>query len=70
MNDSCSTSVPASNFGGVNLRTLPGLPPSIVDGQAVYDGYPSQNINFNGNAVNVGYPSYAITNTPSTNPDA
>ena len=70
MNDSCSTSVPASNFGSVNLRTLPGLPPSIVNGQAVYDGYPSQNIDFNGNAVNVGYPSYAITNTPSTNPDA
>lgn len=69
MNDSCSTSVPASNFGGVNLRTLPGHPPSIVNGQAVYDGYPENVITFNGDAVNVGYPSYALTYTPSTNPD-
>ena len=70
MNDSCSTSVPPSNFGGVNLRTIPGYPPSIVNGQEVYDGYPSSNFMFNGNAVNVGYPSYAITYTPSTNPGA
>lgn len=70
MNDSCSTSVPASNFGGVNLRTLPGHPPSIVNGQAVYDGYPYNDVTFYGNAVNVGYPSYAITYTPTTNPDA
>lgn len=66
MNDSCSTSVPASNFGGVNLRTIPGLPPSIVNGQAVYDGYPDNDLTFNGDAVNVGYPSYAITYLPTT----
>lgn len=59
--DSCSTSVPASNYGSVNLRTLPGLPPSIVNGQAVYDGYPQNNEYFNGDAVNVGYPSYALS---------
>lgn len=70
MNDSCSTSVPASNFGGVNLRTLPGIPPATVNGQAVYDGYPGEDFTFYGNAVNVGYPSYAITYTPTTNPDA
>lgn len=70
MNDSCSTSVPASNFGSVNLRTLPGKPPSIVNGQAVYDGYPDSDVLFYGNAVNVGYPSYAISFTPSTDPNA
>lgn len=66
MNDSCSTSVPASNFGGVNLRTLPGLPPTIVNGQAVYDGYPQNDPFFNGDAVNVGYPSFAITYQATT----
>ena len=70
MNDSCSTSVPSSNFAGVNLRTLPGHPPSIVNGQAVYNGYPGDVITFYGDAMNVGYPSYAITYTPSTDPEA
>lgn len=70
MNDSCSTSVPASNFGGVNLRTIPGHPPSIINGQEVYDGYPGDVIDFAGDAVNVGYPSYAITFAPSTDPAA
>ena len=70
MNDSCSTSVPASNFAGVNLRTIPGHPPSIVDGQEVYDGYPGNDYTFYGNAVNVGYPSYALTYEPPLSPDA
>ncbi len=70
MTDSCSTSVPPSNFGGVNLKTMPGFLPSIVNGQAVYEGYPSENMNYRGEAVNVGYPSYAIAYTPSTNPAA
>ena len=66
MNDSCSTSVPASNFGGVNLRTIPGHPPTIINGQAVYDGYPENNYTFYGDAVNVGYPSFAITYQATT----
>ena len=70
MSDTCSTVVPASNWGGVNLRTIPGHPPSIVNGQAVYDGYPENDVTFQGDAVNVGYPSYAISYTPPLNPDA
>ncbi len=66
MNDTCSTVVPVSNYGGVNLRTIPGYPPSIVDGQAVYDGWPRNNYTFLGDAVNVGYPSYAISYLPLT----
>lgn len=64
MNDSCSTSVPASNFAGVNLRNLPGLPPEIVHGQEV--DYTRNDLNFYGDAVNVGYPSYAITYQSTT----
>ena len=70
MANSCQNSVPPSNFAGVNLRTLPGHPPSIINGQEVYDGYPESIMTFKGNAVNVGYPSYAIGYTPSTNPNA
>lgn len=65
MNDTCSTSVPPSNFAGVNLRTIPGHRPSIVNGQEVYDGYPDNSYGFEGNAVNVGYPSYALTYYPT-----
>lgn len=65
MRDSCRTSVPASNYGGVNLRTLPGHPPSIVDGQQVYDTYPENDFTYKGSAVNVGYPSYALSYLPS-----
>ena len=60
MNDTCSTVVPASNYGGVNLKNLPGYPPTPVKGQP--------GSNFKGDAVNVGYPSYAITWIPPTNP--
>lgn len=64
MNDSCSTSVPASNFASVNLRNLPGLPPEIVKGHVV--DYQRNDINFKGDAVNVGYPSYALTYMATT----
>ena len=67
MATTCSASVPPSNYAGVNLRTIPGHPPSIVNGQEVYDGYPGNDATFLGNAVNVGYPSYALSYTPSTN---
>ena len=70
MANSCQNSVPPSNFAGVNLATIPGHPPSIVNGKEVYDGYPENNMTFNGNAVNVGYPSYAMSYSASTNPDA
>ena len=33
---------------------LPGHPPSIIDGQEVYDRYPENDRTFYGNAVNVG----------------
>ena len=67
MANTCSTSVPPSNYGSVNLRTLPGLPPTTtIDGQPAYDGYPSNDMFFTGNAVNVGYPSYAISYVPSS----
>ncbi|CAF9920108.1 hypothetical protein IMSHALPRED_004817 [Imshaugia aleurites] len=69
MNDSCSTSVPASNIASVNLLTVPGVTPSLVNGKEVDDAESTNNILFNGNAVNVGYPSYAISSQPLTNPD-
>ena len=60
MTDTCSTSVPASNFASVNLKTLPGHPPATENGQGVYDGHVPFDSTFKGDAVNVGYPSYAI----------
>ena len=70
LNDSCSTSVPPSNFGGVNLATIPGHPPdSVVNGHAVYNYYPKNDFTFMGNAVNVGYPSYALSFMPPTSPN-
>ena len=65
LSDTCSTSMPPSNWGGVNLATIPGHPPdSVVNGVGVYNGYPSNAYTFQGNAVNVGYPSYAISYLP------
>lgn len=49
---------------------LPGHPPSIVNGQEVYDRYPENDLTFYGNAVNVGHPSYAIAYLATTDPDA
>ena len=71
LNNTCSTVVPASNFGGINLRAIPGIPPSsIVDGKPVYDG--SSHMDpyhfYNGEAINVGYPSYIIAFLPLVNP--
>lgn len=62
MNNTCATTVLASNFGGVNLKTLPGYDPSYFDGGGnVTKGYPGHDYKYDGAAVNVGYPSYAIT---------
>ena len=70
LTETCATVVPPSNFGGVNLRTIPGYIPDVVDGLEVYNGYPSHNQTYQGTAVNVGYPSYAISFLSTTNPNA
>lgn len=58
ISDTCQNAQPASNLGGVNLRQYPGLPPSSSDkakgGNWIY---------YTGEAVNVGYPSYLISQT-------
>ena len=64
MANTCATSVPPSNYAGVNLKGIPGYPPKIVDGEETYlYGY-DHDANFTGAAVNVGYPSYALAQQP------
>ena len=56
ISDTCSIVVPASIYGGVNLREYPGSPPpsspAAKGGNWEY---------YTGEAVNVGYPSYIIS---------
>lgn len=58
ISDTCSTVVPPSNMGGVNLREYPGFPPPSTGGARSGDWN-----HYTGAAVNVGYPSYLLTNT-------
>jgi len=67
LSDSCATAVPPSNIGSINLRTIPGYDPSYYIGDNVGKGSPSRNVTFEGNAVNVGYPSYLITGAINPN---
>ncbi|KAK4696418.1 hypothetical protein P7C71_g1489, partial [Lecanoromycetidae sp. Uapishka_2] len=60
LNDTCATVVPPSNIGSINLKTIPGYDPSYFVGDNVGKGYPAADATFEGNAVNVGYPSYMI----------
>lgn len=60
LSDSCATSVPPSNIGSINLKTIPGFDPSYFVGGNVGKGYPTYDRTFEGDAVNVGYPSYLI----------
>lgn len=70
MTSTCAAAMPASNYGGVNLRTIPGYLPHTVDGQEIYDGSVEKNITYIGSAVNVLYPSYAMSFLSLTNPYA
>ena len=61
MNDTCSTTVPPTNYGSINLKTLPGYDRSYFDGGENMDhGWPNSDYHVMGNAINVGYPSYAL----------
>lgn len=70
MTSTCAAAVPTANYGGVNLRTIPGYLPDVVDGQEIYDGHSSENWTYIGSAVNVLYPSYAMSFLSLTNPYA
>lgn len=67
LNHTCSTVVPPSNVGSINLKTIPGYDPSYFVGDNVGKGYPMHEAAFAGNAINVGYPSYLIVG--NTSPD-
>ncbi len=57
MNNTCATTTTPSNYGSINLATLPGF-------EAGTDNKPPQwNYNSEGGAVNVGYISYALSTT-------
>ena len=70
MTNACAAVVPPCNYGGVNLRTIPGYLPQNEDGEEIYDGHAEKNFSYSGEAVNVGYPSYAMSFLPLTNPYA
>ena len=65
MSDTCSTVVPTSNLGGVNLREYPGNPPSSPGTKNKPAGWNY----YTGEAVNVGYPSYMLTNFLPVSPN-
>ena len=61
ISDSCSSVVPASVVGSVNLRYFPGHPPD-----SFYQGAnPGSWVDYTGEAVNAGYPSYIISVRPT-----
>ena len=60
ISDSCSSVVPASTIGGVNLRHFPGNPPPSPQLEAD----PGSWVHYTGEAVNAGYPSYIISKRP------
>lgn len=61
MNNTCATTTIPSNYASVNLKTPPGIDPSYFLGaQGSGKGYAANDLNYQGTAVNVGYPSYII----------
>lgn len=58
MNNTCATTTTPSDYGSINLRTMPGLDPNWYG-----SGAKTPPIFGDGSAVNVGYISYAISKT-------
>lgn len=59
MNNTAATTTFPTHFASINLKTLPGFDPSLFDGGE--KGPPKPGYRYEGAAINVGYPSYALS---------